>query len=93
MSRLSPDTLVARLGEPLTTRVDGELVMLDPSRSLYFGLDPIGARIWELLEQPQSVAALCDRLRDDFDVPAETCRADVTAFLEQLEQQELVKIG
>lgn len=93
MAKLSLDTVVARRAEPLTAAVDGELVMLDPRNSRYFGLDSVGHRIWELLERPQSVGALCAALEARFDVTAEACRADVLAFLEQLADAELVDIS
>jgi len=89
---LSGETVVVRRAEPLTAPVDDELVMLDPRQSRYFGLDRIGQRIWELLERPQCVGELCASLEGEFDVSSETCRADVLAFLEQLEEAELLEI-
>lgn len=64
--------------------------MLDPDRSRYFGLDPIGRRIWELLERPRPVDAICGTLQEEFDVAAETCRADVLALLGELQDAELL---
>ena len=90
---LSMDTVVVRSSEPITRAVDGELVMLDRRQSRYFALDAIGHRIWTLLERPQPVGALCVALQQEFDVPAETCRLDVLAFLEQLSDAELVVIS
>jgi hypothetical protein len=92
VSGLSPEAVVARRAEPLTATVDGELVMLDPRTSRYFALDAIGLRVWELLEQPRSVAAVCEALQDEFDVSQEACRRDVLAFLEQLQQAELLEV-
>jgi hypothetical protein len=92
VSGLLPEAVVARRSEPLTATVDGELVMLDPRTSRYFALDAVGLRVWELLEQPHSVAALCKALEDEFDVSPEACRRDVLAFLEQLETAELLDI-
>lgn len=92
MPTLSLDTVVARSEEPLTAEVDQELVMLDPRDSRYYGLDPIGRRIWELLERPRPVDELCAALQDEFDVPPETCRSDVFAFLEQLSDARLLEI-
>jgi Coenzyme PQQ synthesis protein D (PqqD) len=88
---LTLETIIARRSEPLTAPVDGDLVMLDPRHGRYFGLDEIGNRIWELLERPQSVKALCSTLEAQFDVAPETCRADVVTFLEQLAEAELVE--
>jgi hypothetical protein len=92
VSKLSPEAVVTRRAEPLTAPVDGDLVMLDPRRSVYFGLDPVGHRIWALLEEPRSVEALCAELQARYDVPEETCRADVLAFIQQLLDAELVEM-
>jgi hypothetical protein len=93
VAKLSLDAVVTRRPEPLTAAVDEDLVMLDPSRSLYFGLNSVGHRIWELLERPQPVNALCAALESQFDVSAQTCRIDVLAFLERLADAELVEIS
>jgi hypothetical protein len=93
MPTLSMDTVVVRSSEPITREVDGELVMLDPRQSMYFALDSIGGRIWELLQQPQQVDALCRSLSEEFDAPVATCRADVLAFLAELVDADLVSIA
>lgn len=85
--------MVARRAAPLTAPVDRELVMLDPEKGRYFGLDSVGHRIWELIETPKSVESLCGALQAEFDVSHETCRADVVAFLDQMQKAELVEIS
>jgi hypothetical protein len=89
---LQPDTVVARSGEPLTATIDDELVMLDPRQGVYFALDTVGHRVWELLEQPCSVDELCRTLGEEFDVDAATCRGDVLAFLGRLSEAELLEV-
>ena len=92
MAALSLDTVVSRRDEPLTARVDDDLVMLDPAKSRYFGLDPIGRRVWELLDQPKSVEQLCAELEGEFEVSPAACRTDVLALLEQLAEADLVSV-
>ena len=92
MAGLSLDTVVTRRPDPLTAPIDGELAMLDVASSSYYGLDAIGSRIWELIEQPVSVADLCGTLEGEFDVEPETCRTDVLAFLDQLREAGLVDV-
>jgi hypothetical protein len=92
VSGLSPEAVVARRDEPLTATVDGELVMLDPRTGRYFAVDAVGLRVWELIEQPRSVAELCKNLEGEFDVSPEACRRDVLAFLEQLENADLLEV-
>jgi Coenzyme PQQ synthesis protein D (PqqD) len=65
--------------------------MLDRVHSRYFALNPVGRRVWELIDAPQSVAALCAALRDEYDVPDETCRSDVLALLRQMVDAGLVE--
>lgn len=65
--------------------------MLDPRTSCYHRLDPVGLRVWELLEQPRSIDGLCSVLEPEFEVSAATCRADVLAFLNRLNHAGLVE--
>jgi len=80
-----------RSEEPLTAVVDGETVMFSPDQGAYFGLDPIGTRVWQLLEQPRSLDDLCATLGDEYDVDDDTCRADIVALVEQLRGANLVR--
>lgn len=64
--------------------------MLDPATSNYFGLDGVGARIWDLCEQPQSVEALVAVLITEYDVDESTCSTEVMSFLAELEAANLL---
>ena len=92
MSGLSLDAVVVRSREPLSAVVDDELVMLDPRQSRYFGLDRVGRRVWDLIDEPISVGALCTLLQGEFDVAPDVCLADVRAFLERMGAAELVEV-
>ena len=83
---------VTRTADPVAVEVDGELVMMDIESGNYIGLSPVGTRIWELLEQPRSVGDLTATLEAEYDVPSEVCRAETSAFLEQLVQNGLVRL-
>lgn len=90
---MEPTTLFVRSDNPLVAAVDGEIVMLDPATSQYFGLDGVGARIWELCAQPQSLASLVAVLTEDYDVDGSTCMAEVQAFVADLQSAGLVTVG
>ena len=80
-----------RSDSPLTAAVDGEVVMLDPSTSRYYGLEGVGGRIWDLLAEPRSVDELVAALVLEFDVEADTCRQEVAAFTDDLVAAGLVR--
>jgi hypothetical protein len=84
---------IVRADAPLTADVGGELVMLSPEHGEYFGLNAVGSRIWELIAEPRAFGELCARLTDEFEVDEETCRAEALAFLRQLAEVDLVRVG
>ena len=79
-----------RAPTPLSAEVDGELVMLDPATSRYFGLADTGMRIWQLLEEPRSLDDVADALLREYEVDRQQCVAEVVEFVHQLESAGLV---
>lgn len=84
--------MIHRDGDWLAARVGEELVMMSAASGNYIGLSPVAARIWELLETPQSVESLCGTLIAEYEVDPETCRAEVDAFLAKLVEHRAVRI-
>jgi len=76
--------MVHKQGDWLTAKVGEELMMMSAETGNYVGLTAVGARVWELIETPQDLGALCAKLQEEFDVSEETCRSDVEAFLNDL---------
>jgi len=83
------DQIVAARGL-LTTRVDGEVMAMSIDRGACYGLDPIGSRIWELLETPISVRELVARLTREYEVDPAVCRTDVCALLSSMESEGMI---
>jgi len=59
---------------------------------VYYGLDPVGARIWKLLEQPKSVEDLRATILDEYDVESSKCETDLLSLLEKLRTEGLIEI-
>ena len=62
--------MVRKQGDWLAAKVGDELVMMSAEKGNYIGLSEVGARIWELIETPQDVDAVCAQLQDEFEVDA-----------------------
>jgi hypothetical protein len=82
------NAIVRKQGDWLSATVGDELVMMSAERGNYIGLSEVGARIWELIDTPQRIDAVCAQLENEFEVTPEVCRAEVETFL-----NELVKHG
>ena len=71
--------------------VSGEMVLLDLESGQYFGLDPVGGRVWELLsEKPHALSELCDAIEAAFDAPRERIETDLLALAGQFEEAGLI---
>ncbi len=73
--------------------VGAETVILDLASGIYFGLDPVGARIWELLGEGKSLAEVCDAMQASHEVSRADIEHDVLALAESLHAQNLIAIG
>ena len=73
--------------------VGDETVILDLASGTYFGLDPVGARIWQLMSEGQPLAAICDTLLDEYEVTRETLEGDILRLTEDLLAKGLVSIS
>jgi len=85
--------MVRKQGDWLSAKVGDELVMMSAEKGNYIGLSEVGARIWELIETPQELDAVCARLQSEFDVAPEVCRAEVETFLDELAKHGAVALG
>ena len=82
---------IVRTQEIVSSNMDDEVVMMSIEQGEYYGINPVGSRIWGLLAQPRTAAGICDILMEEYNVPAEECRQDVLEFLGQLFEKKLVK--
>ena len=81
-SALTLSSVVTRNENIVYTDLDDAIVMMDVDDGSYHELDPVGARIWMLLEAPRSVAEICESLLAEYDVDPQTCQADTSEFLQ-----------
>jgi hypothetical protein len=65
-------------------KVGEEMVLLDFERGIYYGLNPVGARVWELLAEGKTTDEIIDRLTGEFDVQRTDAKGDVMALMEDL---------
>ena len=85
-------TVVRVSDNQVSSRVGDEAAILDLDSSVYFGLDPVGARIFELLAEPTSLAAVLDKVVAEYTVDADTARADLLALVSDLLARKLVVV-
>ena len=74
----------------LAKAVGDETVMLDLANGTYFGLDPVGTRVWELLGDGKTLAEVCAIMINEFDVSRQVLENDVLRLAEDLASRGLI---
>ena len=86
-------TSVIKLANDLISApVDGEIVILSVERGKYYGLDEIGTEIWQRLESPVRIDALCEHCATKYAADRQTIERDVLALFESLLAEGLVTV-
>ena len=73
-----------------TATFSGEQVVLDPEGRMLRGLNPTGARVWELLDWRRTVLEIARALATETGVDEARALADASAFLQQLLERRLI---
>jgi len=60
---------------------------------MYFGLDSVGTRMWQLIERHRSLSAIVAAMCDEFDAPAATIEQDVLRLVTELVEKGLVVVA
>jgi hypothetical protein len=69
-----------------------EAALLNLKDGVYYGLNPVGARIWNLLQKPITAGEILEVIIEEYDVEKDIAQADLMELLEQLLEKELVKV-
>jgi len=89
---LSTTSVVVAAKDQVSSDLAGEAVILSLQTGMYYGLDSVGAHIWELLRTPTVVADIRDAVVQQYNVEVEQCERDILSFLHQLAEQGLIEV-
>lgn len=88
---LTTESTVVASEDHITANLGGDSVVMHPGTEMYFTLDAVGARIWELLQTVTSVAAIRDAIVAEYDVEIDRCERDLLALLTDLQSHGLLR--
>jgi hypothetical protein len=89
---LSEPSVVVAMREHVSCPLGDEVIILDLKAGLYFSLDNVGAMVWQLIQQPRTVAEIRQAVLDTFDVDGDVCDRDLAVLLRELSTRNLVEI-
>jgi hypothetical protein len=92
MPALTLDSRVTTGPDAVFRELDGEAVILNLDTGLYFGLNDVGTRIWQLIETHTDLRRVFEILRVEFDVADDRLQTDLLALVENLCDKGLVRV-
>jgi hypothetical protein len=92
VKKVSEQSTVVAAKDQVSSNLGGEVVILNLSAGMYYGLDEVGARIWELLQESRTVSEIQETISTEYDVERSRIDHDVVAFLQRLSDEKLIEI-
>jgi len=89
---LSVHSIVVATSEQVSCPLGDESAILNLKNSVYYGMNPVGTRIWTLLKEPRSVEQLRDTLLNEYQVDAALCERDLLDLLGKMKSEGLIEV-
>ncbi len=72
--------------------LEGGAVLLNLESGVYFGLDPVGTRIWQLLREHGGLEEVLTRLLEEYEVERAQGEKDLLDLVVKLSRNGLIEI-
>ena len=89
---ISDRSIVVASKDQVSCDLAGEAAILNIKNGVYYGLDPVGARIWSLMQEPRAVAEIQNTITGEYDVEPERCARDLVELLQKLLAEGLIEV-
>lgn len=92
MASISNSAYPMRTKDACFRVIDNEAVILNLHNSVYYSLNEVGARIWELCDGQHSISGIAGIICQEFEVEEEEVQRDIRELITDLEAEKLVEI-
>lgn len=91
-TNISLQSIVSAAPDLVSCELEGEAAILNLTSGTYYGLDPIGAAVWNLIANPIAVHHIVDAMISEYEVDRSRCEHDLLDLLVQLDQRGLIQV-
>jgi hypothetical protein len=89
---LSLQTTVMVTSQQVSCPLGDESAILNMKNSVYYGVNPVGATVWNLLKEAKTVGQIRDAILNEYEVDALRCEKDLFALLEEMRSEGLIEV-
>jgi coenzyme PQQ synthesis protein D (PqqD) len=86
-------SVVVATSQQVSCDLGPEAAILNMKNSVYYGLNPVGASIWHLLQQPRSIGEIRDAIAGEYEVSVERLERDLLGLMGELLDEGLVEMS
>ena len=89
---LSLQSTVMVTSEQVSCPLGDESAILNMKNTVYYGVNSVGATVWNLLKEAKTVSEIRDAILDEYDVDQVRCEKDLFALLEEMRSEGLIEV-
>lgn len=90
--KIDLQTVIVAAKDQLSSSIGGETVILGLNAGRYYGVGDVGARVWQLIQEPRRVADIHNTIVAEYEVEPGVCEADLLKLLDQLAAARLIEV-
>lgn len=92
MGEITAGSRIVAARDQVSCNLAGESVILNLKNGVYYGLNPVGARIWSLIQERKRVSEVRDLILEEYEVEREVCEEELLALLKDLQENGLLDV-
>lgn len=88
----SPHSVVVVSDSQISCEAGGDACVLHLEEGVYYSMSEVGARVWELIQEPKILHEVQAQLMEEYEVEAEQCERELLTLIGELAAKKLVEI-
>ena len=89
---LSVNSSVTASKDQVSSDLGDEVAILHLKAGIYYGLDGVGARVWNLIREARTVREIREVLVSEYEVDPDRCESDLITLLQRLADEGLIEV-
>jgi hypothetical protein len=90
---ITDTSVISVTKEAVHCDLEDEVVILGLKDGVYYGLNPVGAFIWNLVQNPITVKEIKEAILNEYDVEEDVCEKDLLELLDNLMDKNLIEVS
>lgn len=87
------DVIIKTTKDNIWRELDGEAVILNTKSGIFCGLNEVGMRIWQIVQELTYVRNIRDTLLGEYNVERHRCESELLALLQKMLDHGLIEIA